>query len=289
MTTRLLAVILFCLPILAIRIAPCNAQPPDKATVERLVELGKVRSFVEHSQQLSGEQWTVIETSLESGDDVSVALATLFLQRINNERSRALLIKLGALDTRRTLLVDAVIKTGHVTSEIVTATPDACAAKWQELTTDPNPYARIAGAKALCAIAPTVAKAVLLRLEEEKSEISPVANRLRRELANQLGEEPPPPIPGFESIYTWFERGAGALASVQFAGGIANKDAWAHQGPSKETLPVSQLPAPKKTPEAKPTSITPIEEPTSSTPWSIIVVMIAAATGLLWFVFKRRS
>lgn len=52
-------------------------------------------------------------------------------------------------------------------------------------------------------------------------------------------------------------------------------------------LPV-QPPAPKKTPEAKPTSTT-TDEP-SSTPWSIIVVvMIATAIGLLWLLLKRCS
>jgi hypothetical protein len=48
-------------------------------------------------------------------------------------------------------------------------------------------------------------------------------------------------------------------------------------------------PAPKKAPEAKPTTPTPSEEPTSSTPWSIIVVLIVAATGLLWLLVKNRK
>jgi hypothetical protein len=34
---------------------------------------------------------------------------------------------------------------------------------------------------------------------------------------------------------------------------------------------------------------TPSEEPTSSTPWSIIVVLIVAATGLLWLLVKKRK
>jgi hypothetical protein len=43
-------------------------------------------------------------------------------------------------------------------------------------------------------------------------------------------------------------------------------------------------------PEAKPTTPpTPNEEPTTSTPWSIIVVLIVAACGLLWLLLKRRS
>jgi hypothetical protein len=54
------------------------------------------------------------------------------------------------------------------------------------------------------------------------------------------------------------------------------------------TPPLVQPPAPKKVPEAKP-ALTPSEETTSSTPWSIIVVLIVAAIGLLWLLLKRRS
>lgn len=43
-----------------------------------------------------------------------------------------------------------------------------------------------------------------------------------------------------------------------------------------------------KAPEAMPTP-TPSEEPTSSTPWSIIVVLIVAATGVLWLLLKNRK
>lgn len=44
----------------------------------------------------------------------------------------------------------------------------------------------------------------------------------------------------------------------------------------------------KKAPEAKLTPA-PSEEPTSSTAWSIIGVLIVAAGGLLWWLGKRRS
>lgn len=53
-------------------------------------------------------------------------------------------------------------------------------------------------------------------------------------------------------------------------------------------LPVVQPPAPKKDVEAKPTP-TPSEEPISSTPSSVIVVLIVAATGLLWLLVKKRK
>ena len=45
---------------------------------------------------------------------------------------------------------------------------------------------------------------------------------------------------------------------------------------------------PKKSPSAVPAPSTK-EEPLSSTPWSIIVVVIVAATGLAWLVLKNRK
>jgi hypothetical protein len=41
--------------------------------------------------------------------------------------------------------------------------------------------------------------------------------------------------------------------------------------------------------ETKPTTSTPSEEPTSSTPWSVVAVLIVAATGLLWLLVKKRK
>jgi hypothetical protein len=51
--------------------------------------------------------------------------------------------------------------------------------------------------------------------------------------------------------------------------------------------PKVQPPAPKKAPEAKPS--TPSEESTSSTPWSVVAVLIVAAMGLLWLLLKGRK
>lgn len=60
-------------------------------------------------------------------------------------------------------------------------------------------------------------------------------------------------------------------------------------GVSDSALLAVQPPAPKKAREAKPAVPSPSENPASSTPWSIIVVLIVAATGLLWLLLKRRS
>jgi hypothetical protein len=58
---------------------------------------------------------------------------------------------------------------------------------------------------------------------------------------------------------------------------------------SPNPLPLVQQPASKRAAEVKPTVATPSEEPTSSMPWSIIVVLIVAAIGLLWLVLKNRK
>lgn len=55
------------------------------------------------------------------------------------------------------------------------------------------------------------------------------------------------------------------------------------------TVPTVQPTAPTKALEAKSKSSTPSKEPTSSAPWSIIVVLIVAATGLLWLLVKKRN
>ena len=49
-----------------------------------------------------------------------------------------------------------------------------------------------------------------------------------------------------------------------------------------------QPPTPQKAPETK-LILPPSEEPQSSTPWSIIDVLIVAATGLLWLLVKKRE
>lgn len=62
--------------------------------------------------------------------------------------------------------------------------------------------------------------------------------------------------------------------------------------PTRSSVPplLSAHPASvKKAAEAKPAPTTPSEEPTSSTPWSVIVVLIVAAGGLLWLLLKNRK
>lgn len=55
------------------------------------------------------------------------------------------------------------------------------------------------------------------------------------------------------------------------------------------TAPSISLPPTKAKPSEAAKLPAPSEEPTSSTPWSIILVLIVAATGLLWLLLKGRK
>ncbi len=57
----------------------------------------------------------------------------------------------------------------------------------------------------------------------------------------------------------------------------------------KVNSPQFAQPPLKIAPEAKPTASTPSQEPASSTPWSVIAVLIFAAIGLLWLLLKRQT
>ncbi|MFN0079256.1 MAG: hypothetical protein ACKVY0_22555 [Prosthecobacter sp.] len=64
------------------------------------------------------------------------------------------------------------------------------------------------------------------------------------------------------------------------------------QSTSKAVTPAQKSSKPTNAPdalEAKPTTSAASEEPTSSMPWSVIVVLIVAATGLLWLLVKKRK
>ena len=286
-----------------------SSKPLDSSAAQRLIELEKLSSYVNRSQPLSVEQWAMVETSLESGDDVSVAVATLFLQRIENERSRALLIKLSTSNNQRGLLADAVFKCEQMKDDLEKSAPEERAARWQKMAKDPNPYARIAAAKAICAIDPEAAKAVLLRLEEENSEISPVANRIRRELAANMGEKPPPPIPGFETPYIWFERSAGSLAVVRFADAMSSGGDDSIKEASSQTQ-TSQIASSKnKSPSTSPSPIAtqstpvpalapPVQTPKSATaqipfpssfPMVPVAILAAVIVGIVLYILRRKS
>jgi len=61
------------------------------------------------------------------------------------------------------------------------------------------------------------------------------------------------------------------------------------KAPRHTTIVPPPTQSPKQATEAKSTRSTPDEEPASSTPWSIIVVLIVATIGLLWLLLKGRK
>ena len=58
--------------------------------------------------------------------------------------------------------------------------------------------------------------------------------------------------------------------------------------PEASIPPIAQTPAPKTAPETKPTTSTPSEQPTPSTPLAVVAVVVVAAIGLLVLLLKRR-
>lgn len=81
------------------------------------------------------------------------------------------------------------------------------------------------------------------------------------------------------------------LAAIERAA-TPQKDQGASAAPTKTavtTAPSLSLPPTKAKPSEAAKQSLPSDEPTSSTPWSIIVVLIVAATGLLWLLLKKRK
>ncbi len=56
---------------------------------------------------------------------------------------------------------------------------------------------------------------------------------------------------------------------------------------TSQPLPVVRPPTPTKAHEVKPPILS--EKPTSSTPWSIVAVLVVVAFGLLWLLLKKRK
>jgi hypothetical protein len=83
------------------------------------------------------------------------------------------------------------------------------------------------------------------------------------------------------------KHSAGASGPIKLYPPDATPDEVKHQPLPSIMPPPTQLP--KHPSEAKPTTSTPSGEPASSMPWSIIVVLIVAAIGLLWLLLKGRK
>lgn len=263
----------------------CEAKPLDQGVAEALDALAGLRPLIVKSASLNDEQFRLIEQAADSPNDVVVAVAALFMQTLDDRRSRELLHKLEAQSSTQGLLTAAVLQTGQAEQELAQSKKSDRIARWQKLLSEANLYTRIEAAKALRWLDPDTAMAALLHLENEKSEISPVANRIRGELAGELREKQPSVYPDIESAYAAFERSAGSLALNRFISQVENQGV-----PKKRTSNLHRDQRLDSLPASGSVTQTPrTGGPASSTPWSIIVVLILAAIGLLWLLVKKRK
>jgi hypothetical protein len=88
--------------------------------------------------------------------------------------------------------------------------------------------------------------------------------------------------PRVESLRSFTPKAA--FAALQKSEPQSEKSS--NKPPTTGTLPIVKPAPPPNASEAKPVAAS--EAPTSSTPWSVIVVLIVAATGLLWLLVKKR-
>ncbi len=103
-------------------------------------------------------------------------------------------------------------------------------------------------------------------------------------------------IPGNDGFGNPLPIGKGLRSALELSGdnnqiqpsGTPDSQTKTQPDEAIQTPQVVQPPSPKKEPEAKPAPA-PSEEPPESTPWSIIVVLVVVAIGLLWLLLKRRS
>jgi hypothetical protein len=261
----------------------CEAKPIPSNVAEKLNALKEIEPSIANSLPLNPDQWKTIESASQSDEDMVAAVAVLFLQKLDNEQSRKLMQTIESQEGERGLLTTAVLRTGKVDRDLAQKSLAQRVVRWTELSHDSNLYTRLQAAKALGPLDRESAKAILIALVDEKSEVSPTANRLLTSLAEQMGEAAPPPYPEIDSSYEWFERSIGSLALPRFAGPTGDQQL---HGTTPQTISPNPMP---EAPETNLTLPTPSEEPPSSTLWSVIVILIVAALGLLWLLLKRRS
>jgi hypothetical protein len=90
-----------------------------------------------------------------------------------------------------------------------------------------------------------------------------------------------------------YEASFGKLEELAIRGALPKSDPKSQTTPTQASVSPPTVPAvptaPKKAPSTAAAPSTPSEEPTSSTPWSVIIVLIVAAIGLLWLLVKKRK
>jgi hypothetical protein len=124
-------------------------------------------------------------------------------------------------------------------------------------------------------------KARLLELDLQDSDEAQLVKAIEACIARLEGRAAP------EIAVSWKGQLIGVNRQAMSEWTRTSKSAPTVTTPRPKPPPVVQPPAPKKAPEAK--SVAANEESTTSTPWSVIVVLIVAAAGLLWLLVKNRK
>ncbi len=101
-------------------------------------------------------------------------------------------------------------------------------------------------------------------------------------------------IPGRDGAGNPLQTGKGLNTSFDLTGNQPRQSSVSSPVTQSSSQTVKNADTPKsmvlkKASETKPAPNSPNREPTSSTPWSILVVLIVVAIGLLWLLFKKRK
>jgi hypothetical protein len=124
-------------------------------------------------------------------------------------------------------------------------------------------------------------KARLLELDLQDSDEAQLAKAIEACIARLEGRAAP------EIAVSWKGQLIGVNRQAISEWTRSSKTAPTETTPTPKPPPMVQPPAAKKAPEAKP--VVASEAPTSSTPWSVVAVLIVAATGLLWLLVEKRK
>jgi len=112
--------------------------------------------------------------------------------------------------------------------------------------------------------------------------------------SSSLKPGPPTQVSSEEFVFEVLEIDKAYEESLKKAAELRNRLTKLAEQSAQDQIPAkmeARSPSSKsvKVSETKPTAATPSEEPTSSTPWSVIAILIVAAIGLLWLLLKNRK
>lgn len=266
MNQKIIVLLLMC----CVRIACAEVYPNLDDPLERLV-YGKP---MKHYEEAAMREW---KTAIASFPDANEKLLSLFERDYTQAKNWELLsFSMAALSQRRDLKsedIDRIEKemraaAGQQNRSQLGST--LLAGGIPILVLHPTPdrealVARLARDQDWSVVLAALQSLVSMGSKEAKTEIENAVKRRR--------------IPGKDQSLDWvLSEVTTLLSSFEVKA-----------PPSVNRPPSVQPPAPRNAPYANPTVATPSEEPTSSTPLSIIVVLIVSATGLLWLLVKNRK